>query len=163
MAMNWVSSVAEHLKEESTTVLLLKTLLFSVHVSFFLQQQQYTICILLILILNYPLADEGAPCISGQIRLSNNGTINNQSGLVEVCVGGRWTTICSGNFFDDAGAQVICRQLGYSNPQSQYLSQSSILWSWVAIYVVAHFFFFATGQMPYMLLIPIFRGAAKFS
>ena len=57
--------------------------------------------------------------MSGQTRLNNNGTINNVSGTVEVCVGGRWSTVCVGNAFDDIEAEVLCRQLGYTNPTSE--------------------------------------------
>ena len=58
--------------------------------------------------------------MSGEVRLNNNGTINRESGLVEVCAGGRWTNICAGIFFGNAEARVICRQLGHTSPESKY-------------------------------------------
>ena len=58
--------------------------------------------------------------MSGEIRLINNGTINRESGLVEVCAGGRWTNICAGISFSNTEARVICRQLGHANPESKY-------------------------------------------
>ena len=64
-------------------------------------------------------SDEGAPCVSGETRLVNNGTINNDSGIVEICAGGRWSTVCAGTTFGNSEARVICRQLGHTNPESK--------------------------------------------
>ena len=38
---------------------------------------------------------------------------NDLIGYVEVCVNGTWGIICR-DFFDDADAKVVCRNLGYS-------------------------------------------------
>ena len=48
-------------------------------------------------------------CLSGNIRLING--IGNNSGRVEVCLGGLWGTVCDENF-NEPDAKVICKQLG---------------------------------------------------
>ena len=45
------------------------------------------------------------------------------AGRVEVCLGGQWNTYCSQNF-DDDHASVICRQLGYRNPEGKIKSRN---------------------------------------
>ena len=118
----------------NTTAQVLRILLFSVHVSnyqLYIRRASAKHCFALcmytpslvslalyhIRLLDPP--DEGSPCVSGEARLISNGTVNNISGIVEVCVGGRWSTVCSGfSGFNDAAAQVICRQLGHPNPES---------------------------------------------
>ena len=52
-----------------------------------------------------------APCTSGSVRLA--GGSSEDSGRVEICVDGKWGTICN-NGFDDNDARVMCRQLGKS-------------------------------------------------
>lgn len=49
-------------------------------------------------------------CVDGQVRLA--GTTIANSGRVELCVDGVWTTICDSNW-DINDAKVVCRELGY--------------------------------------------------
>ena len=49
--------------------------------------------------------------MEGTIRLVN-GT-NATEGTVEVCIGGRYGTVCD-DHWDELDARVVCRQLGYS-------------------------------------------------
>ena len=49
--------------------------------------------------------------MGGAIRLVN-GT-NATEGTVEVCIGGRYGTVCD-DHWDELDARVVCRQLGYS-------------------------------------------------
>ena len=58
-------------------------------------------------------------CYHGDVRLLNNRTTQFQEyietyGLVEVCVDGRYTPVCSSADLNiPSGYDVICRQLGY--------------------------------------------------
>ena len=60
----------------------------------------------------------GSACVSGDVRLVNG--MNEYEGRPEVCIGGKWGTICADFRWDDKDAQAICRQIGYSNPSSKY-------------------------------------------
>ena len=72
-----------------------------------------------------------AVCIDGHVRLAASDDVNNvymgstdyemayydkdglRVGRVEVCVGGRYGTVCN-NEWDNQDASVVCRQLGFS-------------------------------------------------
>lgn len=63
----------------------------------------------------FVLLDPNSSCVNGQVRLT--GGRSRFEGRVEICVGGQWGTFCEDRFWDNVDAQVICRQIGYSNPQ----------------------------------------------
>ena len=50
-------------------------------------------------------------CTTGEVRLTDGRT--QYEGLVEICYGNTWRTICPSNW-DNSDAQVVCRQLGYN-------------------------------------------------
>ena len=50
-------------------------------------------------------------CIDGEVSLIGGSRRN--EGRVEVCVNETWATVCD-NTFNESDAQVVCRQLGYS-------------------------------------------------
>ena len=52
----------------------------------------------------------GNECCDGSIRL-RGGSVARQ-GRVEICVEGRWGTVCD-TYWDSRDAGVVCRQLGY--------------------------------------------------
>ena len=49
-------------------------------------------------------------CVHGSVRLANGGP---QTGQVEVCWMGKWSTICHDVWSGD-DARIVCKQLGYS-------------------------------------------------
>ena len=50
-------------------------------------------------------------CDEGDVRLVDGDAA--YEGRVEVCLGGKWGTICDSSW-DHRDAQVMCKQLGYS-------------------------------------------------
>ncbi len=54
-----------------------------------------------------------ANCSDGSIRLVGGATI--REGHVEVCVGGRWGTVC----YNEELARTVCEQLGFGNQGEQ--------------------------------------------
>ena len=56
------------------------------------------------------LCPPAIPCQNGTVRLV--GGANNYSGRVEVCVDGKWGTVC-GDSFTQEHAVAVCSRLGY--------------------------------------------------
>ena len=53
-----------------------------------------------------------AECGNGDVvRILDASGMNSTEGRVELCVGGRWGSICETEW-DDDNAKVVCRQLG---------------------------------------------------
>ena len=58
----------------------------------------------------YPIIALGNECIDGSIHL--RGGSSAREGRVEICVEGRWGTVCDYSW-NSRDASVVCRQLGY--------------------------------------------------
>ena len=61
-----------------------------------------------------------AACTEGDVRLVN-GTVASE-GRVEICYYGQWGAVCD-FLFSYEEAQVICRQLGFFNPEQCVFEQ----------------------------------------
>ena len=53
------------------------------------------------------------PCEHGSVRVVNSQGISSRLGNVELCINGRWKTVCA-NSWDNRDASVICKQIRYS-------------------------------------------------
>ena len=51
-----------------------------------------------------------AECKEGEVRLVG-GSVESE-GRVEMCVNGRWGTVCADSSWDDTDAQTVCREMG---------------------------------------------------
>jgi hypothetical protein len=60
-------------------------------------------------------------CTHGDVRIV--GGSSNMEGRVEVCVSGAWGTVCDDSW-SHVDANVVCRQLGYSNSDAGYFTQA---------------------------------------
>ena len=60
---------------------------------------------------NYVYTVRDPECTHGDIRLEDG--LTPLEGRVELCIGGRWGTVCD-DFWGAPDANVVCRQLGYS-------------------------------------------------
>ena len=61
-------------------------------------------------VLILPTSVRGNECTDGSIRLRGGTSV--REGRVEICIEGRWGTICDSSW-DSRDAAVVCRQLGY--------------------------------------------------
>lgn len=57
-------------------------------------------------------------CINGSVQLVGGETPN--QGRAELCVNGKWGTICGDYYWNIAAASVVCNQLGYNSSSSKY-------------------------------------------
>ena len=54
-------------------------------------------------------------CISGHIRLVNQTgrEVEGRSGIVQLCWGSTWSTVCGFDGWSSHAANIVCEQLGY--------------------------------------------------
>lgn len=78
------------------------------------------------------------------------GSNKTSEGTVEVCYYNNWGII-SDQSWDDNEAQVVCRQLGYSNPQS--MCSNKVMINLLIVYILhEHFLSFQMLRLPLVQL-----------
>jgi len=70
-----------------------------------------------------------ASCVNGQVRLVNGSMF--KEGRVEVCVDGRWGTVCGDEGWTETQASDLCNQLGYFGESSKEIDTAPI---YIAMY-----------------------------
>ena len=68
------------------------------------------------LFLFFPLTNDRMECSTGSVQLV--GGKSESEGRIEVCLNGRWGTVCD-NGWDNQDVQVVCRQLGFSKSHGE--------------------------------------------
>ena len=66
------------------------------------------------LLYHYNIINTTEICEDGDLRLIGRPSSTQYEGRVELCYGEEWGTICD-DFWGDIDANVVCRQLGYSD------------------------------------------------
>ena len=63
---------------------------------------------------------EYSDCVDGQVRLVGDQRRDANEGTVEICYANTWGTVC-GQVWQDSHSQIVCRQLGFSEPESMII------------------------------------------
>ena len=70
-------------------------------------------CIVLKILNSIPSVAAGFSCNDGDLRLEGGNT--SYDGRVEVCVSNKFTTVCDDGTWGQEEAQVVCRQLNFTD------------------------------------------------